>query len=69
MKTIKISAFEERWLRGALREDIDSYEEWEASPDGLSKKQIKELNLLRKFAEELPFRLTNAALRPPRAKK
>jgi hypothetical protein len=68
MKTIKISAFEERWLKAALREDIVAYEEWEVSPDGLSKKQTKELNLLRKFAEELPFRLTNAALRPPRKK-
>jgi hypothetical protein len=66
MKTIKISAFEEKWLRLALQEDIDSYAEWEKNPEALTKGQLKELNLLRKFAEELPFRLTNAALRPPR---
>jgi len=69
MKTIRISAFQEKWLKEALQSDIDSYEEWEEHPDGLSKGQLKELNLLRKFAEELPFRLTNAALRPPRTTK
>lgn len=66
MKTIRLTAFEEKWLKKALQEEIDSFEEWEESPDGLNKGQTNELNLLRKFAEELPFRLTNAALRPPR---
>jgi hypothetical protein len=65
MKTIRITAFEEKWLKKALQEEIDAFEEWEESPtDPLTKGQTKELELLRKFAEELPFRLTNAPLRP-----
>jgi hypothetical protein len=68
MKTIRISAFEEKWLKKALQEEIDAYEEWEAN-DSLNKGQTKELDLLRKFAEEFPFRLTNAALRPPTTTK
>jgi HNH endonuclease len=63
MKTIRITAFEEKWLRKALQEEIDSFEEWEAT-DNFTKKDRKELELLRKFSEELPFRLTNAPLRP-----
>ena len=63
MKTIRISAFEEKWLKKALQEEITAYEEWENS-ESLNKGQTKELDLLRKFSEELPFRLTNAPLRP-----
>jgi hypothetical protein len=62
MKTIRISAFEEKWLRKALQEEINAFEEWEDT-DNFTKKDQKELELLRKFAEELPFRLTNAPLR------
>lgn len=67
MKTIRITAFEEKWLRKALQEEIDSFEEWEAT-DNFTKKDRKELELLRKFSEELPFRLTNAPLRPTTTK-
>jgi hypothetical protein len=63
MKTVKITAFEEKWLKRVLQEEIVAFEEWEDT-ENFSKNDRKELELLRKFAEELPFRLTNAPLRP-----
>jgi hypothetical protein len=58
MKTLKITAFEEKWLKNAIQEDIVSLEEWEdhPPPDGLNKKEREELKLLRKFAAEFSQR-------------
>jgi hypothetical protein len=58
MKTIRLTAAEERWLKEALQQDIAAWEEWEDHPEyPLNKGATKELEMLRRLQKDFEERI------------